>query len=128
MDKLQTQESQLANTTIDKDFVQQLYHVNYLTNYPISDAMLEGWSKSIKELAPEMTSKTVKIIIDRMKVGTIDFDNRIGIQNIFKAYKIILNEYLVDLSRLETTEERNNEKVKVEIILRRYAKQSIMVR
>lgn len=90
--ELATQNNQSVSTQINEGFVKQLYHVNYLVNYPISDFMLEGWSKSIQELAPEITIEDLKIITDRMKLGSIEFDHRKGIQNIFNGYKTIINE------------------------------------
>ncbi len=87
-------DDQLVSTTTKESYIKQLYHVNYLVSYPISDLMLEGWSNSIIELVPEITPDDLKEIINRMKLGTIDFDYRKGIQNIFKGYTILLKELL----------------------------------
>lgn len=90
------QENQLANiTTPNPDYVKQLFHINYLTSYPISDIMLEGYSVSIQELVPEISVKDIKEIIDRMKLGSIDFDSKKGVQNIFKGYVVLLKEKLI---------------------------------
>ena len=55
-------ENQLANTTTN--LIKELYHVNYLVAYPISDIMLEGWAKCLTELAPGMSSYVLKEIIE----------------------------------------------------------------
>ena len=78
-------ENQLANTTTN--LIKELYHVNYLVAYPISDSMLEGWAKCLTELAPGMSSYLLKDIIDKMKMGHIAYDHKKGIQNIFIAYQ-----------------------------------------
>jgi hypothetical protein len=87
MDKQLQGNQQLANITINEELVKALYHVNYLTPYAISDTMLEGWANSIQELNPNITPAILKKIIDKMKMGEIEFDNKKGIQNIFKGYK-----------------------------------------
>jgi hypothetical protein len=87
-----TTENQLANITTKEDLVKQLYHVNYLVSYPVSDLMLEGWANSIMELVPEITTKDIKSITDRMKMGTYPFDSRKGIQNIFNGYVLLLKD------------------------------------
>ncbi len=91
MDKLEKTESQLANITVNVDLVKALYHVNYLVSFPISDLMLEGWSKSITELRPEITPSTVKWIVDHMKLGIIEYKSKMGIQNIFQGFSVYLN-------------------------------------
>lgn len=63
----------------------QVYHINHLTAFPLSDQLIDEWSRSISELRPEVTPEQIKEVIDGMKQGYIEFDNRLGIQNIFKA-------------------------------------------
>ena len=84
---METIQKQSANITIRKEMVEQLYHVNYLVAYPVSDLMLEGWARSISELMPDVTEFDIKRIIDEMKVGKIKFDSRKGVQNILIALK-----------------------------------------
>jgi len=93
-----TTESQLANTHQQVEFTKQLFHVNCLVSYPINDVMLEVWTKSINELAPEMTSDDLKFIIDKMKIGVYPYDHRVGIQNIFKGYKKLIESKVLTLS------------------------------
>lgn len=63
----------------------QVYHINHLTAFPLTDNQIDEWSRSINELRPDVTPEQLKEVIDGMKQGLIDFDNRLGIQNIFKA-------------------------------------------
>lgn len=78
----------------------ELFHYNQLTAFPISDAQIIDWSKSIMELAPDLNTDILKEILDGMKVGRIEFDHRLGIQNIFNAYKEYLNDEIRGVRRL----------------------------
>lgn len=64
-----------------------IYHVNQLTAYPLSAIQIEDWARSINELRPNQNLFILKSIINMMKIGSIDFNSRIGIQNIFLALK-----------------------------------------
>tara|TARA_R110000868_G_scaffold119785_2_gene317817 strand:- start:7304 stop:7609 length:306 start_codon:yes stop_codon:yes gene_type:complete len=64
-----------------------LVHYNQLTPYILSDTQLQDWAKSILELAPDIKPNTLRMLIDKMKTGEYDFDNKLGIQNILKAYR-----------------------------------------
>jgi len=74
-----------VSTTINEDMVKELYHVNYLVAYPLSDLMLEGWAKCISELKPELKPLELRELINKMKLGVIPYDPKLGIQNIFKG-------------------------------------------
>ncbi len=83
-----------ANTQIKKvdvALVKAVYHFNYLTSFPMPDTMLEFWANSINELEPELTPDVVKWIADRMKTGHIQYDHRLGIQNVFNGFRVYLN-------------------------------------
>lgn len=79
-------ENKLASITTEGEMIRELFHVNYLTAYPISDHILEGWARSIIQLRPDITPEMVRSAIDKMKQGIIQFDHRKGIQNIFVAF------------------------------------------
>jgi hypothetical protein len=49
---------------------------------------------------PELSNETLKLIIDRMKIGYYPFDNRLGIQNIFNGIKQYLND---EINRLNNS-------------------------
>jgi hypothetical protein len=93
---METLQKTQASITINDNFVKQLYHVNYLVNYPISDIMLEGWTRSINELMPEATPQDIKFVIDKMKLGEIKFDSRKGVQNILVALKSYTKKSYLD--------------------------------
>ena len=75
---------QLANTSTKiEQIAKELFHINYLVAFPISDPMLEGWARSIDELDPQATPEEIKELIGNMKKGLEEFDKNKGIQNIF---------------------------------------------
>lgn len=93
------QENKLANMPAVENLAIQLFHVNQLTPYPYSDAMLEAWAVSILELTPEIKAEDLKFIIDKMKLGAIPYDSKKGIQNIFNGYLLLLTEKIEEISR-----------------------------
>ena len=77
--------NKLVNITTSEQIIKELYHVNYLVAYPLSDIMLEGWAKCIIDLKPKTTPEDLRKVINKMKLGVIPFDPKLGIQNIFKG-------------------------------------------
>jgi len=65
----------------------ELYHINQLVSYPLSESQIEDWAKSINELSPSTTPQDLKIIINKMKMGEVEYNHIKGIQNIFIALK-----------------------------------------
>lgn len=64
-----------------------IWHVNLLMNFPLTDIQIESWSRSINELRPEQDLSKLIAVINMMKIGSIEFNSRKGIQNIFVALK-----------------------------------------
>lgn len=64
-----------------------IWEINTLTSFPLSDLLIKAWSRSINELRPNQDLKILSTIVNMMKSGSIDFNNRMGIQNIFLALK-----------------------------------------
>lgn len=69
------------------NLINELFYVNCIVAYPVSDTTLEMWSKSILELEPEITPEVVKWIMNKMIMGLIPYDSKIGIQNIFNGFR-----------------------------------------
>lgn len=80
-------ESHLANTTLLTNISKELFQVNYLVAYPLSDAAIEGWTNCILELRPQTTIEELRSVINKMKTGEIEYDTKKGIQNIFRGIK-----------------------------------------
>ncbi|MDB5288565.1 MAG: hypothetical protein JWR05_3514 [Mucilaginibacter sp.] len=78
----------------------EVFHINQLIPYPLTDQQITDWAKSINELRPDVTAATLKAVINKMKLGKIQWDNRSGIQNIFKALENESDQEKDFLSRL----------------------------
>lgn len=78
--------NQLANISDPSwlPIAKELVHINLLVAYPVSDAMLEIWAKTIEELAPDLTPEILRKLINRYKLGELEYDTKSGIQNILK--------------------------------------------
>lgn len=64
-----------------------VYQMNLLAPYPLSDQSIIEWSKCIDELMPDLKLETLKEAIDNMKLGKLEYDKNLGIQNIFLAIR-----------------------------------------
>ena len=84
-----------------KEVGKEIYQINQLVQFPISDEMIKDWTKSIHELAPELDGTKLKYIIDKFKTGELEYDSRKGIQNIFLAYIKLLSDTIQDYQALQ---------------------------
>lgn len=64
-----------------------LLGVNELSAFPLNTEQISDWAKSINELSPELELGKLKLVIDKMKMGEIEYDKGLGIQNIFLGLK-----------------------------------------
>lgn len=64
-----------------------IYHINQLTSFPLSATQIEDWTRTINELRPHQDLVKLKAIVNMMKIGEIEYNSRLGIQNIFLALK-----------------------------------------
>lgn len=90
--QIQNQNQGLELSEKTESLSKAVFHVNQLTPYPYTDNQIIDWAKSIEELMPELSPKIIKIIVDKMKIGVIAYNYKLGIQNIFEGYKIILKD------------------------------------
>lgn len=64
-----------------------VFKVNFLVSFPLSDSQIEDWTSEIVRLSPHTTIQDLVEIIDKFMKNEYIWDNRIGIQNLFKAIK-----------------------------------------
>ena len=64
-----------------------VFKVNFLVSFPLSDSQIEDWTSEITRLSPHTTIQDLVEIIDKFMKNEYIWDNRIGIQNLFKAIK-----------------------------------------
>ncbi len=65
----------------------EVYGINLLTPFPLSVNQIADWSKCINELKPDLQVEELKQAMDKLKLGTVEFNHQIGIQNIFNALR-----------------------------------------
>lgn len=76
---LQSKEIQMARS---------LFYVNLLSPFRVDDAIIEMWSVSLSRIDDRITPEEVQELMDAFMTGEIEYDNKIGIQNIFKGLEI----------------------------------------
>lgn len=69
----------------EKEIGLSLTHVNQLTSFPFNVEQLADWALTINELKPDLKIEKLKEAIDKMKLGKVEFNQSLGIQNIFIA-------------------------------------------
>jgi len=84
-----TNQSQFLQTSSAEaiKIAKAIYHVNQLTSFDLSDRKIIEWSQSIIEILPHIELDDLKLLIREMKTGSIAYDHRLGVQNIFIGLK-----------------------------------------
>lgn len=77
------QENQLSLNDRQFAICKELYHVNQLTPFPVSDDRIVEWAKSIEEILPQLDINHLRELFVDFKLGKISYDKNDGIQNIF---------------------------------------------
>lgn len=68
------------------EIARELYQINQLTHIKISDQEIIDWAGSLIELQKDVTPQWIRKIVNRMKLGQLEYDYRLGIRNIFNAF------------------------------------------
>lgn len=76
-------------TEIDFELCKVLLHVQQLTAFEIPKEMIEDWSKSLKKLIPDLDYNALQFLIDQMKLGNIEYDKALGIQNLTNGLRFV---------------------------------------
>jgi hypothetical protein len=79
-------------STVEIDLARQIYQINLLIPYPLTDSQIEDFSRTLQELVPELTPAQLKRMIDRFKMGIYEWDRNKMIQNIFKYVMPVICE------------------------------------
>lgn len=99
------QKPKSLNTEV-KELAKQLYHLNQLTPYTITDIQIEDMAYSIYELVPELKPYQLKRMIDRFKIGIYDWDRAYLLPNIMKKAYQIISEEVNDSEQLKQLKDR----------------------
>ena len=78
------------------EFFAELRRVNLLAPNPVQfrDECIYKYVVIINERHPELTSLTLRVIIDKMIQNKIKYDYDFGIENISAGYKMLLQEQI----------------------------------
>lgn len=68
---------------------QQLFHVNKLIQFKLTETEMEDWSRDIAELSPNTTAGELKLVLDKFKTNRTKWDVKQGIQNIFRGIELL---------------------------------------
>jgi hypothetical protein len=68
--------------------VKAVYQFNQLRAFSLTQIEVLEWARSIERLHPNVDINQLMFVIDQMKVGNLEYDKTIGIQNIFKGLKM----------------------------------------
>ena len=68
--------------------VKAVYQFNQLRAFSLTQIEILEWARSIERLQPDIDVNQLMFVIDQMKVGNLEYDKTIGIQNIFKGLKM----------------------------------------
>jgi hypothetical protein len=82
-----THQNSIALNGKEIEIAKIIYHVNQLTSFPLSATQIEDWTRTISEIRPNQDLIKLRAIINMMKIGEIEYNSRIGIQNLFLALK-----------------------------------------
>lgn len=88
MDKsLKTQNQSLSTHLQDHEIeiAKSLFYVNLLTPFRVEDFIIEQWSITVSRMLPDVTSDEIQQLMDDFMTGEIEYDHKLGIQNIFKG-------------------------------------------
>lgn len=87
MDKIQKTSSQLVFSEAEKQLAVQIFHVNQLSPWKLSDLEIIEWTKTILDICPDATPEKIKDVIDRYKTNEIEWNTHQGVQNIIRILK-----------------------------------------
>lgn len=82
----------------EQDIVKELWHINQVITYQLTDTQLEDWSKSIHSLYPAIEIKELTKAINLLKTGKVKWDVGVGLPNVFSALSAAW-QYNDDLSQ-----------------------------
>ena len=80
--------SSLANLP-DVKLCEIVYGVNQLRQYPLNDIEIAEWSETLLEFKPDLDYKALEFIIQQMKFGNMEYEQRDGVQNLTRAFQKI---------------------------------------
>ncbi len=75
-----------------KAISRKLTEVNMLVAFKMEGSEIIAWASELNRLLPNEELKKIPFILDCFKTETLVYDKSIGIQNFFRAVKIVYEE------------------------------------
>jgi hypothetical protein len=66
-----------------------VYEVNQLRQYPLNDIEIAEWATTLNEFNPDMEIEALQFIIQQMKFGNLEYEQKDGVQNLTRAFQRI---------------------------------------
>ena len=66
-----------------------VYEVNQLRQYPLNDIEIAEWATTLDEFDPKMDLEALRFIIQQMKFGNLEYEQKDGVQNLTRAFQKI---------------------------------------
>ena len=76
----------------NEGILKAVYQFNQLRSFSLSKVEIIEWAQSIQRLCPDLDLDKLNFVIDRMKLGEISYDQKEGIQNIFRGLNMVTVE------------------------------------
>ncbi len=67
----------------------QLFCINQLVPFPLSETQIEDWSSTLKRLAPNVTDQQLQTVLDKFATNRTKWNEKQGIQNIFRGLELL---------------------------------------
>lgn len=67
----------------------QIFSINQLVAFPLSETQMEDWATTLKRLAPNVTNETLQIVLDKFATNRTKWNEKQGIQNIFRGIDLL---------------------------------------
>ena len=113
--KIQTDEQSLSLGNKINEYGVILYEINLIQAYPLGDTQIQDWCKCLHKFIPTLKQSTLQKIIDCYVTGKLEWNNKIGIQNIFKAYTLLIDRKIIELNTKIANIYEGNEAIESEI-------------
>ena len=82
---------ELAISENEKAIIKSLVHVNMIVAFQLQLEDLTMWAKDLQRLRPEVGTDQIAFLMDCYKTEKLVWDNKVGIQNIFRGLDKIEN-------------------------------------
>lgn len=66
-----------------------VYEVNQLRQYPLNDIEIAEWATTLDEFDPKIDLEALRFIIQQMKFGNMEYEQKDGVQNLTRAFRKI---------------------------------------